>query len=49
MNYTKGPWQIDIAETLYAEFKQRGFEGSITIPENDNEDGEEYFNNTFKN
>ena len=40
--------QIDIANTFLAEYKSRGLENELSIPENDKEDGEQYFNNTFK-
>ena len=39
--------QINISNTLFQEYKERGFKGDTTIPENDKEDGIEYFNNTF--
>lgn len=41
--------QIDIANTFFAEYNKCGFEYKLSIPENDKEDGEKYFDETFKN
>jgi len=40
--------QIDIAKVIQESFKERAFEGTIIIPENDTEDGQEYYKQTFE-
>lgn len=46
-SFTAG--QIDIFDAFLNEFKERGFTYDKVFPENDNEDGEEYFVKTFSN
>ena len=43
--------QVDIGNVLIEHFNKKKwfFQANHTLPENDKEDGEEYFNKTFKN